>query len=508
MKRMATAVRRSVLVGVAVTLAVTTVTTAAPAQQQGGETAAALAPSPMLRLTSAASSVTLERYRKRVYLNLGIYAAAGDQPFEIRAHRYAWDQPIQAFLEMPGGGEVALPDGSMESFAQLRQFFHLTFTDGAGNRVLNRYPGFCPSGDSVRIDPNAPHPSKAYPPYCPYNPYTVGGVYGISPGHALPALGYYGGRAKLDVGDYTATLTIKGKYADVMGISPADRSSTVTVHVVDGTQCVGSSSAAGCARAKVSTAPGQGSSVVPRRPSAHQGMSRASAVPPSTPLPDLRSLPAYAIQLNKKGFVSFAATVWNAGPSPLVVDGIRRQGEDVMDAYQYFYDADGNEVGHAPAGSMEWDARHGHQHWHFRDFAQYQLLDSNKNLAVRSRKEAFCLANTDAVDYTVEGANWNPYNTDLHTACGDYSALGVREVLDTGSGDTYYQSLPGQSFDVKNLPNGVYYIAIKANLNRVMQESSTTNNNSYRKIILKGTADNRRIVVPQKGIIDETQLYY
>ena len=58
------------------------------------------------------------------------------------------------------------------------------------------------------------------------------------------------------------------------------------------------------------------------------------------------------------------------------------------------------ELGHDPAGSMEWDARHGHTHWHFRDFARYRLLDANKDHVVRSRKEAFCLANTDAVDYT------------------------------------------------------------------------------------------------------------
>lgn len=509
MKRMVTAMRRGLLVGAAVTLAVTTITTTAPAHEQVGSQAA-LAPAPLVRLMTSSDSVTLPRYRQRVDLNLGIYAAAGDDPFEIRAHRPNWDTPIQAFLEMPGGGEVALPDGAMENFSQVQQFFHLTFTDGTGTRVLNRYPGFCPTGDAVRIDPNAPHPARAYPSYCPYNPYTRGGVYGISPGHAVPALGYYGNRAKLPLGDYTATLTIKGKYAAVIGISPADRTSTVTVHVVDGSNCVAASPAAGCVRAKSAGQARQGprSSAVPRRPSAHVGMSRVAAAPPSTPLPDLRSLPAYAIQLGRKGFVSFAATVWNAGPSPLVVDGIRHQGEDVMDAYQYFYDASGNEVGHAPAGTMEWDARQGHQHWHFQDFAQYQLLDVNKNLVVRSRKEAFCLANTDAVDYTVDRANWNPYNTDLHTACGDHSALGVREVLDTGSGDTYFQSLPGQSFNIKNLPNGVYYIAIKANLNGVLQEANTANNNSFRKIILKGTAANRRVVVPQKGIIDETTAGY
>ena len=58
--------------------------------------------------------------------------------------------------------------------------------------------------------------------------------------------------------------------------------------------------------------------------------------------------------------------------------GFRRADEDVMDAYQYFYDAGGNEVGARLAGTMEWDARDGHLHWHFTDFAQYNLLKADK----------------------------------------------------------------------------------------------------------------------------------
>lgn len=51
------------------------------------------------------------------------------------------------------------------------------------------------------------------------------------------------------------------------------------------------------------------------------------------------------------------------------------------------------------------------------------------------------------VDHTVKGANWRPSNTDLHTACGGHESLGVREVLDTDSADTYGQYLaePRQS---------------------------------------------------------------
>ena len=146
----------------------------------------------------------------------------------------------------------------------------------------------------------------------------------------------------------------------------------------------------------------------------------------------------------------------------MVVDGFRRPGEDVMDAYQYFFDADGNQTGYEQVGEMDWHAAN-HQHWHFDDFARYRLLKADKTNAVRSTKESFCLANTDAVDYTVPGADWRPENTDLSSACGGRDALSLREVLSSGSGDTYAQYRAGQSFNLEGLPNGRYYVAVEAN---------------------------------------------
>ena len=146
----------------------------------------------------------------------------------------------------------------------------------------------------------------------------------------------------------------------------------------------------------------------------------------------------------------------------------------------------------------------GHDHWHFTDFARYRLLDSTKRVVVRSHKEAFCLANTDAIDYTVPGANWNPDGTDLHTACGSARSLSVREVLDVGSGDTYFQDLPGQSFNITSLPNGVYYIEVSANPAGRLHEPDLTNNVSYRRVRLGGRTGHRRVHVAPVGMIDDT----
>lgn len=120
---------------------------------------------------------------------------------------------------------------------------------------------------------------------------------------------------------------------------------------------------------------------------------------------------------------------------------------------------------------------------------------------VISEKEAFCLAPTDGVDMTVPGAQWNPGQTGLGTACGDKSAIWVREVLHTGWGDTYYQGLPGQSLDVTDLPNGVYYVAVEANPDGVLYESDYSNNVELRRIRLGGTPGARTLVVkPWHGI--------
>jgi hypothetical protein len=285
----------------------------------------------------------------------------------------------------------------------------------------------------------------------------------------------------------------------MFGLSMADTRATVRVRVVNGggdDECPPFCVVPPPSVQPAATAPGD-----------------ETVIPPDTPLPDLRSLPAFSIGIrhsraSDRDYLIFAANVWNAGVSPLVVDGFRRPRAAMMDAFQYFFDTDGNQVGHAPAGTMEWDARDGHHHWHFTDFARYRLLDSSKRFVMRSHKEAFCLANTDAIDYTVPGANWNPFGTDLHTSCGDARSVTVREVLDSGSGDTYFQFVPGQSFNLSSVPNGTYYVEVTANPARRLHESDLTNNVSYRKVRIGGTPGHRTVHAAQVGIVDENAVIF
>ena len=184
--------------------------------------------------------------------------------------------------------------------------------------------------------------------------------------------------------------------------------------------------------------------------------------------------------------------------------GARHDGDQHLDAYQYFYDQNGKITGHEMVGEFTFHEGN-HNHWHFEDFASYTLLKADKTEAVRSSKVSFCLANTDAVDYTLPNAEWRPGNTDLGSDCGGRNATYLRQVLDTGSGDTYHQFRTGQAFRVGKLPDGDYYISVKANPVGNLLELDTENNESLRKVTLKTNkkTDKRRVIVEQVGVIDE-----
>jgi hypothetical protein len=436
----------------------------------------------------APAKATAYTYRHKAWTDLGLRVIAEGTPFEIRAHRPSYDEGIVATWSS-GAGSVALPDSSMTGFSGLERFVTLTIDPkkkGEDTQTVTRKA--CLNGYSERVSPDAPATSP-YPVGCWYNPYSLGSVQGIQTGWASPILAQER-PLKIGAGKYTVTATIAPRYATAFGLSPAEATRTIDLTVTDDT------SVEGMDRATHSTAP---------RPAAHRPTGPQGRADDG-PVPDLRSLPAWGINMAENGnFLRFSATVWNAGNSPLVVDGFRRDGEDEMDAYQYFFDADGTQTGYQSVGHMHWDPKPSHQHWHFEDFARYSLLDKNKVEAVRSKKEAFCLANTDAVDLTVPDAAWRPENTDLSTSCGDYSSLSIREVLASGWGDTYTQYRAGQSFDLRGLPNGTYYIAVVANPAGNLVEASTDNNVALRKIKISGKPDHRKVTVPQVGIIEEEQ---
>ncbi len=437
--------------------------------------------------------------RKHTRVEIDARLVAGSDPFELWSNRSSYDQQIKTVWRSPSG-DVTLPLGSMTDFNALDNFVRVSVKNLAtGKKLKSRTKDVCLNGQGQRIRPDAPARSP-YPQYCFANPYSLGSVQGIQAGWSNPLLAadeHGRGGVRLGAGRYEVTISIAPGYANLLEIPTADASRTVKVtvkHDHDGHEHE-HAGRSGTAR-RTTADPGTGPAVQP--PTGPELDEVAG------PRPNLRSLPAWGISVAPNGnFLRFAATVWNAGDSPLVVDGFRREGEPRMDAYQYFFDGDGEQTGYQQIGEFEYDDKPSHEHWHFRDFASYTLLKADKTTAAVSKKEAFCLANTDSIDQTVPNADWNPENTDLSTDCGQPGSLSLREVLAAGWGDTYAQFRAGQSFDLKDLPNGTYYIATTANPHHRLVESNTADNVALRKIYLSGKEGARKVEVPKIGLIEE-----
>ncbi len=476
------------------------VCTPALAVTGGPAPAHAVDPDPTVTLLAPERTVTYTYgNNNRVYSDLGVELEISGGPLEIWTQRdAAYESGLVVTIKKPSG-DVVLPEGITDTMGRLDDFFTLTFTSladpGAEPKVTSKYA--CIGADTQRVSPDGPARSP-YPQGCRYHRYSLGAVNGVPQGWSTSGLGY---RHTIKPGRYDVEIAISDVYADALGISAEDRVLTqrLVVKKDDGGGCRGCRPAHG----------GDDDPSVDLEPAESEptgnGIASLEDLPPGTPTPDLRAVPAFGIELNSKGtLLRFSANVWNGGNSPLVVDGFRRTGEDIMDAYQYFFDANGNQVAYDAVGTMEWDPDPTHQHWHFTDFARYELLDEDMNPVTPSGKEAFCLLPTDAIDLTVEGADWDTERGDLNTSCGGYEDRSIREVLQSGWGDTYSQYRAGQAFELAGVADGIYYVRVEVNPEGNLIESDTSNNDSLRKVKLRTTVSGeRRVKVYPVGVIVE-----
>jgi hypothetical protein len=448
---------------------------------------------PSVRLFAVDSSITVRRHDHRARIEPGAWVASVGGAFHLQVARPDYLSPVDIVQRDRETGDVVrdLPEDVLDGWRGLDEFFRMTVKDEDGDLVWARTRGWCPNrGEPQRVNDQGPE-SPSYPFYCGgFHPLTRGMVWGIDEGWAVSALGWGGAvHPQVQLGEHTFRMVIKEPYRTLLGIAPGDAEVSIKVTVEPG----GSG--------------GGGSEPIPRReaPEQHQvlGVPDDTSPDPAT-LPDLVALPAWGISTrshNERDLLAFGSTEWNEGPQEMVVEGFREPGEDVMDAFQYFYQ-DGVPVGRAPVGTMEYHQGGGHNHWHFTQFTEYSLLDEAQNEVGVSGKQSWCLVPTDGIDLTVEGAEWNPWSFGFGTSCGDGSAIWVREVLDVGWGDTYFQYNGGQALNITDLPNGTYYIKVEVNPLGALYETDTSNNVELRKVILRGQPGHRTVRVPPWNGID------
>ncbi len=455
------------------------------------------APTPP-RLSLRFGSTEIDVYRSRtgmVSLQLPVYLVASDGPFDLRVRRESYDDPLRIFQAIHDGADVTLtelPAEVLDGWDGLLDFFRVRVYS-EDDRLLRRVmSSACPAGFELqRIDDSAPY-EPTYPYGCQSWDFSLGTVWGVDQGWAVAPDWTSRVRVKLAEGTYRAVVSITQRYRELFGIARDDAIAEVAIHVGASGGC------RFCAAARPSR----------DRTERADEQRRLTAAPivddpdPST-VADLVALPAFDIGIDRRRgreYLVFAANVWNRGPASLVVEGFRREGEDEMDAYQYFID-DGTIVGRSQVGTFAFDERGGHHHWHFLQFARYRLLDAELDHVVRSRKQSFCLFATDAVDLTVDGAVWREDGFGF-TQCGWEESLWIREVLPAAWGDTYYQYVAGQSFDVTDLPNGTYSIEVRANPKGLLFDADPSNDTELRELVLGGEPGHRTVtVLPWHGIV-------
>ena len=106
-----------------------------------------------------------------------------------------------------------------------------------------------------------------------------------------------------------------------------------------------------------------------------------------------------------------------------------------------------------------------HGHFHFKNYAKYELIDPNSGYTWRAAKVGFCMLDTDPVP-TADGNE--PPRTKQFNSCGTYGVPGYQGISH-GWADTYRFFLGGQYFVLDGgdhqapVPPGNYIIRITAN---------------------------------------------
>lgn len=186
--------------------------------------------------------------------------------------------------------------------------------------------------------------------------------------------------------------------------------------------------------------------------------------------PDLRTLPLRDLQFDRledgTEVLRFTAEIWNAGEGPIEISAPTsvEDGGDVA-LYQNVYDApvEGRLAEKLPVdGRVIYHPDHGH--WHFADFARYELLDCNGSGECRpiglGAKVSFCLIDSELEDLDV------PWQRQ-YTVCES-----TLQGITPGYSDLYLWSLPEQWVVLPDGPlvDGEYAVRVTADPDNLLDE--------------------------------------
>ena len=114
----------------------------------------------------------------------------------------------------------------------------------------------------------------------------------------------------------------------------------------------------------------------------------------------------------------------------------------------------------APSEGPLWQYSTCHMHFHFRDYAFYELVSADGVVAT-GHKQAFCLMDTDQVDPDSNPAS--PFNCE-------------NQGIHRGWSDRYSAHLPCQWIDITDVVPGNYLLRVRINYDHVLPESNYADN--------------------------------
>jgi hypothetical protein len=125
----------------------------------------------------------------------------------------------------------------------------------------------------------------------------------------------------------------------------------------------------------------------------------------------------------------------------------------------------GNPQDHIDAGDGLFEFATCHAHYHFRNYAKYELIDPASGKVWRAAKRGFCMLDTDPNPASMGGGPAGPH---FYRSCGTTTTAG-NQGISVGWTDTYRFFLGGQYFVLDGgdgqdpVPPGHYIIRITAN---------------------------------------------
>jgi hypothetical protein len=124
-----------------------------------------------------------------------------------------------------------------------------------------------------------------------------------------------------------------------------------------------------------------------------------------------------------------------------------------------------------PANNPLFEYQSCHGHYHFRDFANYQLVDASGGQAALGLKVGFCL---------IDSHRWEPNAAQVPIYDCEFQGL------QAGWGDVYGPSIPCQWIDISSVAPGVYTLHVEVDPENRLTELNETNNAASQFVVIDG----------------------